>query len=153
MQQITSSIIFLIISGIVFFSCYLQLGKTNLTLHPYMMPTILSGLMVCLCILRLIVGLRMPADTEKRKHGIFVEVSRKNLVTMGLIAVYAGCMKSIGFIISTFVYMMIQMFILKEGKKNWGLMIGVSLIMSIGIYFIFVNLFDILLPAGVLDFI
>lgn len=95
----------------------------------------------------------MPADTEKRKHGIFVEVSRKNLVTMGLIAVYAGCMKSIGFIISTFVYMMIQMFILKEGKKNWGLMIGVSLIMSIGIYFIFVNLFDILLPAGVLDFI
>jgi len=118
-----------------------------------MMPTILSGLMVCLCILRLIVGLRMPADTEKQKQRKFLEVSRKNLITMGLIAVYAVCMKSVGFIISTFVYMMLQMMVLKEGKKNWVLMIGASLIMSIGIYFIFVNLFDILLPAGVLDFI
>ena len=45
--------------------------------------------MVCLCILRLIVGLRMPADTEKQKQRKFLEVSRKNLITMGLIAVYA----------------------------------------------------------------
>ncbi len=95
----------------------------------------------------------MPADTEKQKQRKFLEVSRKNLITMGLIAVYAVCMKSVGFIISTFVYMMLQMMVLKEGKKNWVLMIGASLIMSIGIYFIFVNLFDILLPAGVLDFI
>ena len=95
----------------------------------------------------------MPADTEKQKQRKFLEVSRKNLITMGLIAVYAVCMKSVGFIISTFVYMMLQMMVLKEGKKNWVLMIGASLIMSIGTYFIFVNLFDILLPAGVLDFI
>ena len=151
-QHIISSIIFLIISGVAFFACYSQLGETTLAIHPYMMPTLTSGLMTVLCILRLIVGLRMPPDTPSKAKKRLVEVPMKSLLTMGLIIVYAVLMKSVGFIITTFVYMMAQMLILREGKKNWLLMVIISLVMSVGIYFLFTRVFNIMLPAGILSF-
>ena len=151
-QHIISSIVFLIISGIAFVSCFSQLGETTLVIHPYMMPTLTSGLMTALCVLRLIVGLRMPADDPSKAKKKLIEVPLKSLLTMGLIIVYALLMKSVGFIITTFVYMMAQMFILREGKKNWLLMVVISLIMSVGIYFLFTRVFNIMLPAGILSF-
>lgn len=151
-QHIISSIVFLIISGVAFVSCYSQLDETSLAIHPYMMPTLTSGLMTALCILRLIIGLRMPADEKTKGKKKLIEVPLKSLLTMGLIIIYALLMKSIGFVIMTFIYMMAQMFILKEGKKNWLLMVIISLVMSVGIYFLFTRIFNIMLPAGILSF-
>lgn len=152
-QHILSSIVFLLISGVVFFSCYTKLGETSLAIHPYMMPTLTSGLMTAMCILRLIVGLRMPPDDAEKAKKKLIEVPVKSLITMGLVLVYALTMKSVGFILTTFVFMMVQMFVLKEGKKNWPLMLGISLVMSVGIYFLFTRVFNIMLPAGVLSFL
>lgn len=143
----------MIVSGVGFFACYAQLEETSLVIHPYLMPTLTSGLMFFLCILRLIVGLRMPADSGEQAKKKLIEVPSKSLITMALVLAYALCLKSVGFILTTFVYMMAQMVVLNTEKKNWLLMVGVSLVMSVGVYFLFVYAFNIMLPAGVLSFL
>lgn len=143
----------MIVSGIGFFACYSQLEETSLVIHPYLMPTLTSGLMFFLCILRLIVGLRMPADSGEQAKKKLIEVPPKSLITMALVLAYALCLKSVGFVLTTFVYMMAQMAVLNTEKKNWLLMVGVSLVMSVGVYFLFVYAFNIMLPAGVLSFL
>ena len=45
------------------------------------------------------------------------------------------------------------MFVLKEGKKNWLLMAGISLVMSVGICFLSPRVFNRMLPAGILSFL
>ena len=72
---------------------------------------------------------------------------------MALVLVCALAMKSVGLIPTTFVYMMVQMFVLKEGKKNWLLMAGISLVMSVGICFLSTRVFNRMLPAGILSFL
>lgn len=152
-QHIISSLVFIVASGIGFFACYSQLEETSLVIHPYLMPTITLGLMFFLCVLRLIVGLRMPTETGEQAKRKLVEVPLKSLITMGLVMAYALCLKPVGFILTTFTYMMAQMVVLNTEKRNWLMMIGISLIMSVGVYFLFVYVFNIMLPAGVLSFL
>ena len=45
------------------------------------------------------------------------------------------------------------MFVLKEGKKNWLLMAGISLVMSVGVCFLSTRVFNRMLPAGILSFL
>lgn len=76
------------------------------------------------------------------------------LETLGLIAVYIFALKPVGFLISTFVYLLAQMYVLapreKRTRKNVGLFVVISLITSIVIYFIFTKAFYLMLPAGIL---
>lgn len=117
------------------------------------MPALTSGLMTALCVLRLIIGLRMPADEVEKEKKKLIEIPAKSLIAMALVLVCALAMKSVGFILTTFVYMMVQMFVLKEGKKNWLLMAGISLVMSVGVCFLSTRVFNRMLPAGILSFL
>ena len=105
-QHILSSIVFLIVSGVVFFTCYSKLGETTLAIRPYIMPAVTSGLMTALCVLRLIIGLRMPADEVEKEKKKLIEIPAKSLIAMALVLVCALATKSVGFILTTFVYMM-----------------------------------------------
>ena len=70
------------------------------------MPAVTSGLMTALCVLRLIIGLRMPADEVEKEKKKLIEIPAKSLIAMALVLVCALATKSVGFILTTFVYMM-----------------------------------------------
>lgn len=73
------------------------------------------------------------------------------MLTLILMIAYAFTMKPLGFLISTSAYMFLQTIILfPNKKKNYIIMISVSLIFSIAVYLVFVRIFSLVLPRGIL---
>ncbi len=78
------------------------------------------------------------------------------LETLGLTAIYIFCLKPVGFVISTFVYLVLQMIVLtpkeKRQLKRIILFVVISAVCSVVIYLVFVKVFYLMLPAGLLRF-
>ena len=76
------------------------------------------------------------------------------LETLALIALYLFTLKPVGFLLSTFVYLILQMFVLapreKRGKKDIALYVFISAVTALAVYLVFVKVFYLMLPAGIL---
>lgn len=76
------------------------------------------------------------------------------LETLVLLALYIGLMKPLGFVITTFFYLIAQMYTLtpreKRTKRNLALFVVISLVTSLAIYLLFTKVFYLMLPAGIL---
>lgn len=122
----------------------------SLSLDPYTLPAVVFGGMVFLGILRLIGGMKMPKTDEK---GTALQIPKKTWITAILVLLYALLLKPVGFVITSFVYLLCQMYVLQDEKKNWKIMGIISAICSLGIYLLFSKVFSVLLPRGVLTII
>ena len=147
-EQIASSVFILLASGAGFFYSYSKIEETNMALHPFFFPAIVMGLIFVLGLCRLVIGVRMARTGEK---GTTLQFPAKSLLTIGLIAAYAFSFKSLGFVLSTFAYLILQMAVLWEGKKKPWLILLVAVAGSLGVYLVFVHLFHVMLPTGLLD--
>ena len=76
------------------------------------------------------------------------------VATLALIALYIFCLEPIGFVLSTIVYLVAQMYILADAahhsKKDIVLFMVLSVITSVGIYQLFTKVFYLMLPIGIL---
>jgi putative tricarboxylic transport membrane protein len=72
-------------------------------------------------------------------------------LTLVLLLAYLFTLTTVGFLITTTVYLFAQMLILatKEQRKI-PLLIGISVVTSVTVYFIFLKVFQLVLPAGIL---
>jgi putative tricarboxylic transport membrane protein len=84
------------------------------------------------------------SETEKSP------ISMKNVIfTILLMIVYALLMKPVGFLISTFIYVCVQAYILYPNKKkNFLIMFLVSGVFTVLVYLVFVKGFSLVLPHG-----
>ena len=81
----------------------------------------------------------------------------KNADTKSLLAIFAililymALMSVLGFMISTALFLMASMLLLTPAeKRRLPFMIVLSLVVSVGVYYLFVNGLDLVLPAGIL---
>lgn len=76
------------------------------------------------------------------------------LETLALIAVYIFCLEPVGFMLSTFVYLIVQMIVLADDshrkKKDIVLFVIISAIVAVGVYMLFTRVFYLMLPRGIL---
>lgn len=73
------------------------------------------------------------------------------LATFGIMLAYAALIPKLGFIITTTVYLFLQMQILADGSKRKHVLFAVIAVSaSVIIYFTFVKVFNLMLPAGIL---
>lgn len=70
------------------------------------------------------------------------------LVVLGLV-VYGIMLEPVGFVISTTLLVLYSARLFEKGK--WVRNVVVSLLFSISVYYCFVNLLDVMLPAGILE--
>lgn len=121
-------------------------------------PRLIAGLFVILGLILLATGLKKAKTYVEPEEKVLPfwknDGTVSMLETLLLIAVYMLLMKSVGFIIMTFLYLVAQMFVMtpkeKRTKKNLLLFVGISLVASFGIYLLFVRVFYLMLPAGIL---
>lgn len=72
-------------------------------------------------------------------------------ISFGAMLIYAFLTQFIGFLLASILYLITQMFILSENDKKKLIVISVvSVVMSIIVYFIFRNVFYVMLPQGIL---
>ncbi|MHA5218644.1 tripartite tricarboxylate transporter TctB family protein [Dysosmobacter sp. Phy] len=98
---------------------------------------------------------RLPAEvTEERGPKTLTPGTRCMLETLALIAVYIFCLEPVGFMLSTFVYLIVQMIVLADDshrkKKDIVLFVIISAIVAVGVYMLFTRVFYLMLPRGIL---
>ena len=115
-------------------------------------PTIAAGALVVLGIAIIIDGLRYARsfDMEKKektpKDGV-----RIVLYTLVAIAAYTYFFTILGFMISSFLFLVAEMAILApKEKRNYLLFILISAITSASVYYFFTKVLYLVLPAGIL---
>lgn len=148
-EHIGSSLVIIAAAGYGFIYSLRQLAPSNMSIDPYLFPMVTLGLITLLGVIRLITGLRMPKAKGEEKSPL---LPVKSLLTIALLVLYAIFFKRLGFILTSFLYLMAQMLILWEGKMRIWLLLLISITFSLGVYLLFVNVFHVLLPMGVLQF-
>jgi len=83
---------------------------------------------------------------EEGKHRLWAV-----LATFGIMALYALLMPKVGFIITTIVYLFLQMYIMAAKEHQRPIVFGIiSIVTSVSVYYMFVKIFSLMLPAGIL---
>lgn len=73
------------------------------------------------------------------------------LATFAIMALYALLMPKVGFIITTMAYLFAQMYIMAAKEHQKPVLFGIiSIVTSVSVYYMFVKIFNLMLPAGIL---
>lgn len=125
-------------------------------------PRLDAGILAILGIILVITGLigarsYVPGpEPDPETKALNRDATISMVETLGLTAIYIFCLKPVGFVISTFVYLVLQMIVLTPKEKRKPkliiLFVAISAICAVGIYLVFVKLFYLMLPAGLLRF-
>lgn len=142
--------IIMLLCGAAYGILVLQIPGTRSQLFDSrFVPSLISVLIIAVGVLQTGRGLKSPKGEVEKK-----DFDMKTVVcTFALIALYILFYSSVGFIITTFLFLFLEMNILTPGyvKKNQIVYLIISLLFSVGIYYLFYFGFSIFLPGGLLD--
>lgn len=116
---------------------------------PKYFPLGLSGAMVILGVVLLV-----RSDMKKTKESLNAlfnstkedkKIGKFILITSVICILYALIFDHVGYIIATFIFMEL-MLLITNGKEKWKINTIVSLVFSVGVFYIFNNLLGVVLP-------
>ena len=129
---------------------------------PYMWGVILLILSIIL-IIRGVKGTRQSGDIaesatfsgEKKKQTVieYLSESKEIWLTFLFLGIYIALLKPVGFLLMTIIYIFAESMLLsKREERNWKLSLGLAVFCAVLIDYIFIRVFFILLPHGILGF-
>jgi|GEM_PF-1029702 hypothetical protein len=115
-------------------------------------PRFLAICLACTCVPILYRGIR---ELSQRPPPSSPDVQRGGglliLATFLLVAMYIGLLEKIGFLLMTSVYLVGQFSILAgRGHRRPVIFVVAAILVSVAIYYTFVKVFNLMLPAGIL---
>ncbi|NKB21727.1 MAG: hypothetical protein GKS01_14645 [Alphaproteobacteria bacterium] len=113
----------------------------------FFVGTILIGLIIALIIRTVIQVRRGEASLSLAPLIAPRDYVPKRLALLGLTLSYVFFIEWGGFTITTFLFLLCSMLLLSGGKKK-GLILTISLILSVGGYFLFIVVFNTRFPKG-----
>lgn len=114
-------------------------------------PRIVAVLLAFVSVIIIVQGLRTRA-TEKGEKSTRGEDGALWVVfaTLLLIGFYVAFLEFLGFIVTTFVYLVGQFAVLApRERRNWIAFIGISAVVSFCTYYVFYHFFHLILPTGI----
>ncbi|MDR2589266.1 MAG: tripartite tricarboxylate transporter TctB family protein [Spirochaetales bacterium] len=154
-KNIISGFFFLALSVFIYAVSYtIKLVKAD-SLGPQFFPRLVSFIMAQLAVYLIAVNaLRLRRNREKTEKKIF-KLNIPLIVTSVLLVAYGLLINSLGFIVTTMLYLFVQIYMLLplECLKKRSYMIitaCVSLLTPVFIYYLFYMAFNIFLPVGIL---
>ena len=144
-KGIITSVIFLVFSIVmVVFARQIKPMMQN-DVGSGFFPTVIGFSMCAISVLRLVMAVR-EKEGEAKKSGDDIKGGLETLILV-------GAYSSVGFIISTIVYLFLQILILTPAeKRSIPITIAISLIAPFVIYAMFVYLINTPLPKGLFGF-
>jgi putative tricarboxylic transport membrane protein len=93
-----------------------------------------------------------PADPNTGKMGTGEEGGAKPvLLSVLVLCAYVAILQPVGFLISSALFIFLQIIVLSRGLKRNYLLFGVvSIVSSAVAYYLFVRVFQVMIPAGIL---
>ncbi len=149
-------------------------GYGTQALDSKFMPRLLAVMMAGLSITHMIAVLRNKStltDDKNKETGSMtadsLEDAQKNydedailkgssirdvLVIAAFLIFYAAAFSSLGFILSSGIFLFGSiLFLTPTEKRNWFWIVGLSVVIPVAIYFLFVSGFKLRLPSGILN--
>ena len=148
-KEILSGVIFFLIAVALYAGSYAIVVTTNDAMGPQFFPRTVAVLMGLLAVVQVAGGLKK----EKKEHG---DGEKGGIsIRAAILFAYALLVQTVGFIIMTAFYLMVQILLLlpeKSLKSRKGILItaALSIVAPIFIYQLFYRAFSIFLPAGLL---
>lgn len=144
--------VFLVIA-IVFYAMASALPASMITegVGSDFLPKILAIGTGILAVLQCIKGVRtMRSDITVEEEEFKPEYWRV-LSTIVAFGIYVFVLNTVGFLISSIVYLFVQMLILApKEKRNIPLLLVITVVFNVAVYFLFRNGLNVMLPAGFL---
>lgn len=153
--DLLSALLAIVFGGAIYFlsGSIVIKGKEG-DINSAFLPKLIAGLMVLLGVLLLIGALRKikssaQAQQEKSDSSLLpAAISFANLI------VYVLIFKPVGFLVSTVIYLTLQMYIMspdrKPSIKTLGFWVALAVVVAVAIYFVFTKGFALPLPSGIL---
>ena len=124
-------------------------------------PEIWGGCLLILSIILIVRSIYGMAKAKKNptlpEQGNFIKnlIDKREVVyTFALLIGYAALMKPVGFIITSIIYVFLQILILTPIKKRSRKVMGIAAVMAVTfstvLYYVFTKYFMVLLPPGIL---
>lgn len=163
--DVFSGLFLLIVSVIIFFTAFSFEALTTSRVGPAFMPQIIAIIMAVFSIIIAVNGFKKSkaaneendvVEPVKDKEEELIVTEKKSykpvLITLVLMIAYIALLPYIGFLIMTAVYMFLQMLVLSHitNRKIW-LFLLISVVTSAAIYYLFRNVFYVMLPTGIIS--
>ena len=116
---------------------------TQPSFFPWIITTCLAGLSLCLLVQSFLPS--VSSDTPKSRH-----IPMKRLIWGLLFAIaYLGALPTLGFALANVILFAGLMYLYGERRVQW--IIAGSFLISLSVFFLFREVFHILLPVGILE--
>lgn len=153
--DIVVSVFFMALSAVMIYAATLLPKSKVMEIGPDFMPTVVGIATLILSTALLVISLKNlktrvaevdanpPADVDYKRM----------LLSLILILVYVFALKPVGFILTTLVYLPIQMYVLADkehrSKKDIITLLIIDVVFTIAVFFLFRYGFKIVLPQGI----
>jgi putative tricarboxylic transport membrane protein len=133
----------------IFVGVTMMIGAIRLRLgtpsepQPGFFPFVAGVILVVLCMILLVRAFSGRGEGAEP----FGELWKPAILAIGLL-LYSLLLDSIGYIIATIILSMLVLRVLDT--KTWLKLVAISLVLSVGTYFLFDRLLDVPLPLGIL---
>lgn len=95
--------------------------------------------------------LQQRGQANTGSKAVFTWTINPAVFSMILLVLYVAAISTLGYIISSVIYIYLQIIILNRGKKIHHLRYAVTAVVSsLASYFLFVRIFGVMIPAGLL---
>jgi len=116
-------------------------------------PMLVHGLLMLLLVFAIVGSLRrIPRDAYGAFGGMVAHWARTRrlvVVVFGTLAVYLIVMPMIGYSIATFIFLVVlQLTLAPRTRKTIALSVGLALLFSFGLNWLFAEVFNVFLPRG-----
>lgn len=140
----------MLLVGLAYLWATMQVPRKSEGIDASFVPTILGSLCSFLGVLQLLGAAKLQAAAAKASSVDYDTVGK----TLALIVCYVALLNWVGFPIMTVAYLLAQFYVLTpaDQKPRWLLYAAVAVVTSGGVYLLFHNAFDLMLPLGPLDF-
>lgn len=149
-KNILTSVVFLVFGAFVYVQ---SLGIKHMMANDVgsaFFPKVISVAMIAVAIIRLVMALREPEAEKKNNQG---NDAKGGLITILLILAYVMAFNSVGFLISTAIYLFLQMLVLTPAeKRKLPILAIISIVAPLFIYTLFVYVINTPLPKGIFGF-
>lgn len=155
-DALAAAVLFLVFG---FFLLYSQSIKVLISsgVTAKFMPTVICVLGMGLSAINVVTG---TIHGHKKSHSedeaapeLDVIVTVKSSLSIAFIILYLIFVGQIGFVLASVLYLFAQISLLSEvWKKKWWLYLIIAVVISVACYLFFRNVFNLMLPKGILPF-
>lgn len=149
-RDISCAILFLVFGVFMFFQALPIEPIMGKDLGSGFVPKIIAGAIIVIALVKLALVL---SSKEKEKKLENDDDMMGGLMTVAALLVYMSIFKSVGFILSTALYLFMQITLLSDEKnRNLPLFGVISVVAPLAIYALFVYAIKMPLPTGIFSF-